>query len=93
MPSFYHISSILAMLLTCCELLDNIAFEGKSPTMLGVDGAPELMTASPSSLHAISIISTQVACTLGIEIAVGHAQVSRLWRLYRYSGAIVPNVV
>jgi len=80
MPSFYHISSILAMLLTCCELLDHVAFEGKSPTMLGVDGATELMMASPFSLHAISIISPQVACTLGMEISMGDAKVSRLWR-------------
>jgi len=80
MPSFY-------------ELLDNAAFEGKSQTVLGVDGATEPMMASPFSLHAISIISTQFVCTLRMGISMGNAKVNRLWCLYRNSGAKVPNVV
>jgi hypothetical protein len=33
---------------------------------------------SPFSLHAISIISPQVVCTLGVEISIGDAKVSRM---------------
>jgi hypothetical protein len=44
--------------------------------MLGVDGPTGLMTASPFSLHAISIISTQVFCTLGMGISMENAKVN-----------------
>ena len=37
-----------------------------------------LMDQSPFSLHAISIISPQVACTLELETLIADAKVSRM---------------